>query len=183
MGAGVSLWASQFVATLMYDLEPRDPVTLGAAAVTLVAIGAVLGWLPAWRASRIDPVDVLREGVDPRMRVSFVKTLCGAMFQPCRALGSGDKGPGPLKFQAQKCRGVAQPGRASGSGPEGRWFESSRPDQNFGVSPESCLAERNIRQNQSRREEQSIQQVRGTARFRRNRLRPAFILSLEISGR
>src|SRR6266850_6838132 len=26
------------------------------------------------------------------------------------------------------CRGVAQPGRASGSGPEGRWFESSRPD-------------------------------------------------------
>jgi hypothetical protein len=24
--------------------------------------------------------------------------------------------------------GVAQPGRASGSGPEGRWFESSRPD-------------------------------------------------------
>jgi hypothetical protein len=25
-------------------------------------------------------------------------------------------------------RGVAQPGRASGSGPEGRWFESSRPD-------------------------------------------------------
>ena len=27
-----------------------------------------------------------------------------------------------------RCRGVAQPGRASGSGPEGRWFESSRPD-------------------------------------------------------
>jgi hypothetical protein len=26
------------------------------------------------------------------------------------------------------CRGVAQPGRASGSGPEGRWFESCRPN-------------------------------------------------------
>ena len=28
-------------------------------------------------------------------------------------------------------RGVAQSGRALGSGPRGRWFESSRPDQNF----------------------------------------------------
>jgi hypothetical protein len=28
------------------------------------------------------------------------------------------------------CRGVAQPGRALGSGPRGRWFKSSRPDQN-----------------------------------------------------
>ena len=33
-------------------------------------------------------------------------------------------------MDVQLCRGVAQPGRASGSGPEGRWFESSRPDQN-----------------------------------------------------
>jgi ABC-type antimicrobial peptide transport system permease subunit len=62
VGAGVSLWASTFVAALLYGLEPRDPVTLVGAAGMLAAVGAFAGWLPAWRASRIDPAEVLREG-------------------------------------------------------------------------------------------------------------------------
>jgi predicted permease len=61
VGAGISLWASQFVATLLYGLEPRDPVTLVGAAVILGTVGAVAGWLPAHRASRIDPAEVLRD--------------------------------------------------------------------------------------------------------------------------
>jgi putative ABC transport system permease protein len=61
VGAGVSLWASKVVASLLYGLEPRDPATLIGAAVTLAAVGAVAGWLPAWRASRIDPAEALRE--------------------------------------------------------------------------------------------------------------------------
>jgi ABC-type antimicrobial peptide transport system permease subunit len=61
VGAGVSVWASKFVATLLYGLEPRDPVTMAGAAVTLACIGAVAGWLPAYRASRIDPAEVLRD--------------------------------------------------------------------------------------------------------------------------
>jgi predicted permease len=60
VGAGLSVWASKFVATLLYGLEPRDPVTLVGAAVTLAAVGAMAGWLPAHRASRIDPAAVLR---------------------------------------------------------------------------------------------------------------------------
>jgi putative ABC transport system permease protein len=62
VGAGVSLWASKFVATLLYGLEPRDPATLVGAAAILGAVGAFAGSLPAWRASRIDPAEVLREG-------------------------------------------------------------------------------------------------------------------------
>jgi predicted permease len=62
VGTGVSLWASKFVATLLYGLEPRDPTTLAGAALMLAAIGGAAGWLPAWRASRIDPAEVLREG-------------------------------------------------------------------------------------------------------------------------
>lgn len=62
VGACVSVWASKFVATLLYGLEPRDPATLVGAAVTLGAFGALSGWLPAWRASRIEPAVVLREG-------------------------------------------------------------------------------------------------------------------------
>ena len=59
-GAGVSMWVSRFVATLLYGLDPRDPVTLAGAALTLAAVGAMAGWLPAHRASRIDPLEILR---------------------------------------------------------------------------------------------------------------------------
>jgi putative ABC transport system permease protein len=61
-GAGLSLWASRFVRALLYDLEPRDPVTFIAAAIVLGLIGLLAGWLPARRAARIDPTVVLREG-------------------------------------------------------------------------------------------------------------------------
>ena len=61
VGAGISVWASQFATALLYGLEPRDPATLVGAALTLAGVGAVAGWLPAYRASRIDPAEVLRE--------------------------------------------------------------------------------------------------------------------------
>jgi len=59
-GAVVSLWVSKFAATLLYGIEPRDPVTLAAAAAILAIVGAMAGWLPAHRASRIEPLEVLR---------------------------------------------------------------------------------------------------------------------------
>jgi putative ABC transport system permease protein len=62
LGSVVSLWAANLVSTLLYGLQPRDPLTLAAAAAVLAAIGAFAGWLPARRASRIDPARVLREG-------------------------------------------------------------------------------------------------------------------------
>ena len=61
LGAVASLWASRFVATLLYGLEPRDPTTFLIAAAVLAGTGALAAWLPAWRASRIDPASVLRE--------------------------------------------------------------------------------------------------------------------------
>jgi len=60
-GAALSVWASKFVATLIYGVDPRDPVTLAGGAITLAAAGAIAGWLPAHRASRIDPLEVLRD--------------------------------------------------------------------------------------------------------------------------
>ena len=60
-GAAASIWLSRFVAALVYGLEPRDPTTLAAAVVVLTAVGAAAGWLPARRASRIDPARVLRD--------------------------------------------------------------------------------------------------------------------------
>jgi len=64
IGIGVvcSLWASTLIASLLYGLTPRDPSTLVSAAIVLGAVAAIAGWLPAYRASRIDPAQVLREG-------------------------------------------------------------------------------------------------------------------------
>jgi ABC-type antimicrobial peptide transport system permease subunit len=62
IGAGLSLWLAKYVATLLYGLEPRDAGTLAAAVVLMAVVGTVAALLPAWRASRIDPVEVLREG-------------------------------------------------------------------------------------------------------------------------
>jgi putative ABC transport system permease protein len=62
LGSAVSLWAVHLVSTLLYGLQPRDPLTLFASIAVLGSIGALAGWLPARRASRIDPARVLREG-------------------------------------------------------------------------------------------------------------------------
>jgi ABC-type antimicrobial peptide transport system permease subunit len=61
IGAGTSVWASKLVAALLYGVEPRDPITLIGAALMLAIVAVLAGGLPAWRASRIDPAEVLRE--------------------------------------------------------------------------------------------------------------------------
>jgi ABC-type antimicrobial peptide transport system permease subunit len=48
------------VAGLLHGVELRDPVTFGVAIAVLTIIAAFAGWLPARRASRIDPAAVLR---------------------------------------------------------------------------------------------------------------------------
>jgi putative ABC transport system permease protein len=60
IGGMVSLWASRFIATLLYGLEPHDLSTFAAAAGVLAAVGVAAAWVPAWRASRIDAAEVLR---------------------------------------------------------------------------------------------------------------------------
>ena len=60
LGAGLSIWAAKFIKTLLYGLEARDPATFVSAAVLLMLVAALAAWLPARRASRIDPMRVLR---------------------------------------------------------------------------------------------------------------------------
>ena len=62
VGTGVSLWSSQFIAPLLYGLQPRDPSTVVTAIVVLVMVGTLAGWIPAHRASRVDPARVIRDG-------------------------------------------------------------------------------------------------------------------------
>jgi ABC-type antimicrobial peptide transport system permease subunit len=61
VGSTLSLWASRFVGSLLYQIEPRDPLTLVSATAMLAAVAAIAAALPAYRASRFDPATVLRE--------------------------------------------------------------------------------------------------------------------------
>jgi putative ABC transport system permease protein len=60
IGTCVCLWTSTLLASLLYGVAPRDPATLMIAAVVLAGLALLAGWLPARRASRIDPAIVLR---------------------------------------------------------------------------------------------------------------------------
>ncbi len=60
-GLIVALFAPRVLATMVYDVSPTDPATLAAVALLLIAVGAAACLLPALRATRVDPVIVLRE--------------------------------------------------------------------------------------------------------------------------
>ena len=60
-GTVISLWASSYVASLLYGLKARDVATLVGAASILGWVALVAGGVPAWRASRADPAEVLHE--------------------------------------------------------------------------------------------------------------------------
>jgi putative ABC transport system permease protein len=60
LGAILSLWAARFSETLLFGLKPRDPLTLIGAIAVLALAGLLAGWLPARRASRMDPARILR---------------------------------------------------------------------------------------------------------------------------
>jgi predicted permease len=61
-GTLASLWAGRFVNSLLYGLEAQDAVMLAGAAALLCLIAGLAAWMPARRAARIDPAEILREG-------------------------------------------------------------------------------------------------------------------------
>jgi hypothetical protein len=58
-GGALSFWAAPLIQSLLFGLEPRDPLTFVGAAAILVVVGALAGWLPARSASRTDPKTTL----------------------------------------------------------------------------------------------------------------------------
>ncbi len=51
---------TRFMSSLLYGVEAMDPVTFATVAVMLTAIALVASYVPAVRASRIDPLEALR---------------------------------------------------------------------------------------------------------------------------
>jgi ABC-type antimicrobial peptide transport system permease subunit len=60
LGIAGALAITRLLASMLYGLKPNDPLTLGSAAVLLLAIALAAGFRPAFRASRIDPMQALR---------------------------------------------------------------------------------------------------------------------------
>jgi predicted permease len=55
-----ALGLNRLIASLLFGVEATDPATLIAVVITITLVAAVACWLPAWRASRLDPNVVLR---------------------------------------------------------------------------------------------------------------------------
>ena len=60
LGVGAALWATRLLASLLHNVSPYDAVTFFGVPAVLIAVAALACALPAWRASRLDPVSVLR---------------------------------------------------------------------------------------------------------------------------
>ena len=60
LGIGGALWLTRWMGSLLFDVSPHDPLTLGAVAALLFGTAAAACFLPARRATRIDPLAVLR---------------------------------------------------------------------------------------------------------------------------
>jgi len=59
-GIAASALATQLLRSMLYGTRPLDPVAFAGAATILMAVSVLACLIPAWRASRIDPIQALR---------------------------------------------------------------------------------------------------------------------------
>jgi ABC-type antimicrobial peptide transport system permease subunit len=60
LGVPGAFFAARIIRGLLFGVAPNDPATFISVAVMMAAIGVVACWIPARRASRIDPAITMR---------------------------------------------------------------------------------------------------------------------------
>jgi predicted permease len=60
MGIPAALAASRLISAQLYGVKPTDPTTIAACSLVMIVVAALAGYLPARRASRVDPTVALR---------------------------------------------------------------------------------------------------------------------------
>jgi ABC-type antimicrobial peptide transport system permease subunit len=61
IGLPAAFAASRLVKSFLFQMKPTDPLALTLAASTLLAAALLAGYVPAWRASKVDPWTALRD--------------------------------------------------------------------------------------------------------------------------
>jgi len=56
----LALGVTRVISAVLYDVKPWDPVTYAAVGVVLTAVALLACFVPAWRASKVDPITALR---------------------------------------------------------------------------------------------------------------------------
>jgi putative ABC transport system permease protein len=60
IGLAAALALMRFLARILYQMQPTDPVTYAGVAVILITVALLATWLPARRATAVDPIAALR---------------------------------------------------------------------------------------------------------------------------
>jgi ABC-type antimicrobial peptide transport system permease subunit len=60
VGSGIALCTSRLVARLLFVVSPTDALTFTGIPAALVVVAVLACWIPALRATRVDPVTALR---------------------------------------------------------------------------------------------------------------------------
>src|SRR5204863_9959942 len=60
IGLPAAIGASRLIASQLFGTSPADPITLSAAALLLIVVALLAGFLPARKASKVDPLIALR---------------------------------------------------------------------------------------------------------------------------
>lgn len=60
IGIPLVLIVSRLIQSYLFGIEPYDPVSIAGAAIVLILVSIVAVWLPARRASKVDPMEALR---------------------------------------------------------------------------------------------------------------------------
>jgi putative ABC transport system permease protein len=61
VGLAGAFGLNRLIASLLFGVQPTDSMTMAVVVGTITLVAAVACWVPAWRASRLDPNVVLRE--------------------------------------------------------------------------------------------------------------------------
>jgi ABC-type antimicrobial peptide transport system permease subunit len=60
IGLAAAYQTTAFLKSFLFGVKPNDPLAIGTSVAILIACGLVAGYLPAFRASGVDPMAALR---------------------------------------------------------------------------------------------------------------------------